>query len=91
MTPKEYAHPEEGLKEPMEAAAGQVSPKLDEIKVPDEFRALLQTQLHFLGVTLEVKGGELIMHQHNYILSKLHRRNLLKGKQGQPYPPALKV
>ena len=54
-----------------------------------DFTALLKRQLHFLGVTLEINDdGVLTLHQHNYILSKLEKRELLTGKS-RPSLPAI--
>ena len=58
---------------------------------PDEFTSMLQTQLHFLGVTLEItKDGVLTMHQTNYILSKLARRELLRENRSLRCLPFVK-
>ena len=50
-----------------------------------DFKAM--TKLMFLGMTLEYLKGVLTMHQHQYILSKLHDRNRLHGFGRACLPP----
>ena len=37
-------------------------------------------KMNFLGMTLEKVKGKLVLHQHQYILTKLRDRNLLEGR-----------
>ena len=58
-------------------------------KTDDEKKGTVST-LNFLGITLEYKFDKeirtLYMHQKKYILSKLHKRDLLVGKGSWKLP-----